>query len=199
MGKIIAFSGKAGSGKTTSSEHLRDMVGRDSSHIVSFAKSLKAKALEEFGEFIGDSIEKDKIVTISGRTMTVRQILIELGRLYRTIDENFWVRGACKKVMSFLGTGHTVMIDDVRYPNEYDTLKSMGAILVRIERPGIPLICDESELALDNHSFDATIANDGVIDDLRAKLDALAAAYGLYPKNEVREQSGSVKILDRST
>jgi hypothetical protein len=55
-----------------------------------------------------------------------------------------------------------VVIDDMRFPNEYDMLKAQGALLVRIDRPGYVKTGNHaSDGALDGHGFDLYITNDG--------------------------------------
>lgn len=180
MGKVIAFSGKAGSGKTAAAKILMDKLGHGDSQIVSFAFTLKRKALEDFGDYLthDDLIRnKTKVIEISGRTTTIRQLLIDIGMMYRNLDHNFWVRQGTKQAQAAADRGITVLIDDMRFPNEYKTLREMGATLIRIERPNISLIDDESEKALDDHEFDAKILNDGNLEDLARALDwALTAA-----------------------
>jgi hypothetical protein len=170
MGKIIAFSGKATSGKTTAARWLQERLGGQSkAQVISFAMPLKEKALADFGDVItAEDILKNKTkkITLGGRETTVRQLLIDLGMLYRQLDKDFWCRKGCAMADTSVLHGMHAIIDDMRFPNEYDMLKNMGATLIRIERPGIPIICDESEWALDEYEFPARIVNDGSIDDL---------------------------------
>jgi deoxynucleotide monophosphate kinase-like protein len=109
---------------------------------------------------------KTKEIEIGGRKTTVRQLLIDIGRLYRTLDNDFWCRKGCGLADAAVLHGMSAIIDDMRYPNEYNMLKDMGATIIRIERPGVVLIDDESEWALDNHAFDHRILNDGTVDQL---------------------------------
>jgi hypothetical protein len=66
------------------------------------------------------------------------------------------------------------IITDMRFPNEFDALKSRGGITIRINR--VKYISThsegehESERALDNHEFDYVINNNGSISDLILKV-----------------------------
>lgn len=170
MGKIIAISGKATSGKTTAARWLQERLGGPTkAQIISFATPLKEKALADFGDVItSEDITKNKTkkIVLGGRETTVRQLLIDLGMLYRAIDKDFWCRKGCALADTAVLHGMHAIIDDMRFPNEYNMLRDMGALLVRVERPGIPTIDDESEWALDNHGFDLRVTNDGSVDDL---------------------------------
>lgn len=185
MGKILAFSGKATSGKTTAARHLVQMGGPNKHWAIeSFATPLKSMVLEQFqcyGLTADDLVHnKNKMLPI-GDGITVRQLLIRVGRMYREIDKDYWVRRLMERVNKNLESGcDLVLIDDMRYANEYDMLKARGATLLRIERPGIPLIDDASETELDGHVFDHVVRNDGAIDDLYSRLGLLAEGCGLH-------------------
>jgi hypothetical protein len=66
-------------------------------------------------------------------------------------------------------------ITDMRYPNEYDAVKSRGGITIRVNRHNHPNDINPntehpSETALDQHQFDYEIINDGSIEDLIEKV-----------------------------
>lgn len=177
MGKILAISGKATSGKTTAARFLAAKY-KSAAAIESFATPLKIMVAEQFSYVLTpeDMIHnKNKVIMFGDKKTTVRQIMIDVGQLYRKIDPDFWVKKLLQKIEKHGKWGcPAVFIDDMRFPNEYLTLKKMGASLVRIERPGIQLIEDESETGLDFHPFDHTILNDGTVEQLYAKLECLA-------------------------
>jgi hypothetical protein len=62
-------------------------------------------------------------------------------------------------------------ITDVRFPNEFDSIKSRNGILIRINRPGIVQNDHASETSLDNHKFDYVIDNNGTIEDFEKKIE----------------------------
>jgi hypothetical protein len=60
-----------------------------------------------------------------------------------------------------------VVVDDVRFPNEAQLIKSMGGQLWRIERPGLTdATGHSSEGGLADWEFDRVIVNDGTVEDL---------------------------------
>ena len=79
------------------------------------------------------------------------------------------------------------IISDTRFPNELQAVKDRGGITIRINRPDFventltgekfPVKVHrqehDSETALDNSEFDYTIDNNGTIDDLRDKVEAI--------------------------
>jgi hypothetical protein len=58
------------------------------------------------------------------------------------------------------------IITDVRFPNEYDTIKNQNGIIIRVNRDSTITNNHVSETALDNHEFDYVINNNGSISDL---------------------------------
>ncbi len=62
------------------------------------------------------------------------------------------------------------MITDVRFPNEYESIKKRRGILIRIERENSYKINHESECALDKYTFDYVIENNGTLEELIEKV-----------------------------
>jgi hypothetical protein len=51
------------------------------------------------------------------------------------------------------------LITDVRFPNEYQSVKDRGGVMVRLKRNSDVVATHESETSLDNYDFDYTIDN----------------------------------------
>jgi tRNA uridine 5-carbamoylmethylation protein Kti12 len=164
--RIIAISGKATSGKSTVTkiikQHYADV------YICPFAEDLKLKAAMEFNVPMDDILNnKNKIITIGGKDMTIRQLLIKIGSMYRELDPLYWVNRSLDKIIEIEAKHpsnrwkkNLFIIDDLRFKNEAEKLRSIGAKLIRIERPGINLIDDPSEKDLDDYRFDQVFVND---------------------------------------
>jgi hypothetical protein len=173
MHNIIALSGKAYSGKTTAARILAERPGH---RIVSFAEPIKRMCAAEFHYLVTmDDLlnNKKKEIDIDGKKMTVRDLLIQFGRMYRSIDPDFWVKKLLHECADDLRTGRGVIIDDMRYPNEYDILTRMGGRLIRVNRPGIELIDDPSETLLDDRYFKEILVNDATVSDYERLVRAL--------------------------
>lgn len=78
------------------------------------------------------------------------------------------------------------IITDLRFPNEFDAIKSRGGICIRIERYnedgsdygwGNSASNHPSETALDNHTFDYTLNNNSTIDDLIIEVKKMLEYY----------------------
>ncbi len=175
---ILSISGKNFSGKTSAAEYL---VSRPELNFVrlSFAEKLKEIAVRDFA-YCGITPElikngKTQLITINNRQITVRQLLIDIGTKYREIDSDFWIRSVWHKAEEHIKQGKNCVFDDVRFENECSFLKKHGSFLIRINRPGVPLLDDRSETELDTFAyFDSIIDNKGTLEDLYSEI------YGTY-------------------
>lgn len=100
----------------------------------------------------------------------VRRILQELGSAMRAIDEDFWLRQALKKTQEANDAGVPVVITDVRYRNEAESLVRAGFQLLHVDRPGVPQMDHESERTLGPEDARYLVRNDGSTADLFARL-----------------------------
>lgn len=156
---FILLSGKAGVGKTTFAEFLKKKLEDESFEVIkaSFAGELKKIARECF-YWNG---EKDK----KGRAL-----LQEIGNTGRNYDEDIWVKYLLYNVEDRSLFVDFVIVDDWRYPNEYEYLKNTkdnNVVTVRIlsnERGGL-------EGELNNHSSETSLKDNDLIYDVRIHND----------------------------
>jgi hypothetical protein len=115
---------------------------------------------------------------IGEQRMTVRQLLQELGTevMRKGLHENVWVNALMADYrfpkLSQYNPSHWI-VTDVRFPNEAQAIQDQSGLLLRIERPGIPLSDHASETALDEYPFMHVIVNDGDLNDLINKVRKL--------------------------
>lgn len=166
----IAFIGKMGSGKTTAAQYLVRRYGYEAVHMAAPLKRIAAELWPENGD------DRDR--------------LQRLGIAVRRIDRDTWVDLAARTIDQLEGP---VVVDDCRFPNEYEALAERGFRFVEI-------ICEEtarvdrlmrigrlqdhsqlrheSETALDDRALypvDATIYSRDDIDHTVAQLDGIMA------------------------
>ena len=138
---LVAFSGKIGSGKTTCAQYLET---RYDFKRVSFAHALKRIAVNEFG---WDG-KKDG----GGR-----KLLQKIGEVARDYLPNIWIEKLEESLFDV--GGDFVVIDDCRYVNEAEWVRSEGGFLVRIDRH-TEKDTHISETSLDEYEhFDSKIPN----------------------------------------
>ena len=153
----IAFGHKARVGKDECCRYLRDMYLGD---VLAFSDTLYEVC---YGIQNSLGIPRKKDV----------KLLQFVGEGFRKLyGEDIWIN----KLVEKINPDNDTYVSDLRYPNEFQKLKDLGFITVKINRPNRIIDRDPnhiSETALDNYKFDYEIDNDGTLEDLHDKLDKL--------------------------
>lgn len=159
--RIIAISGKKRSGKDTVasiiSANFESGIVR-----IGFATALKLEVCRSLNISL-DYLEQNKA--------NFRLILQGWGTDYRRKlhGDNYWIeklRTAINNIQTF-NSCKMIIVTDVRFKNELEFMRSVGATTVRVNRPTAPSNdTHPSETELDNEHFDIVINNDGTIEQL---------------------------------
>ncbi len=181
-GKLIAlYSSAPQSGKSEVAKVLQG-CGFTTLKFASALKMMLRELLRHAGygesqiEAFLDGDQKDTPIPELGRR-TPRYLMQTLGTEWgrALVDPDLWTKLAVLRITSTLAGGHGVVVDDMRFPNEYSTLKSLGAKMVRVIRPGVVAKTDHpSEGKLDGHWFDQEIINDSDLSHLGTIANALS-------------------------
>ncbi len=99
-----------------------------------------------------------------GVRVLLQRLGSDVGR--EMFGEDFWVDQA------FKGLGdESVVFTDVRFPNEAEAIRGRGGVVWNVVRPGVGAANGHvSESALGGFVFDATIVNDGSLEELEGKV-----------------------------
>lgn len=155
---IIALAGPKGVGKTTvanallSNPNIKQPVG-----ILPFAGGLK-KMLQAIlpPEAFKPDGKEDPAYGLLGKTP--RHLMQTLGTEWgrKLVGENVWVEVMIHQIQqSGLAT---VIIDDLRFENEWQMVKNLGGTVIALERNGCSYSSEHaSERGLDPHLFDQVI------------------------------------------
>lgn len=172
---IIGLIGKKRAGKDSFAARL---VSRHGFTRLGFADPLKAVLLE-LNPVVGPGeMPLSFLVRRCGwegakDSPEVRRLLQVLGTAMRDkVSKMVWLEAAMRKVATTPGP---VVISDVRFLNEADAIKAAGGYLVRITREGTGGDRHVSETDLDGYPTEYTISNDGPLEALWAKADAIVA------------------------
>ena len=130
---IIAFTGPIGSGKTTAAMQLE----KEWYQRVRFAETLKRMAIA-FGltrDQVDGAYKEDPAQIICGKTprFFMQTLGTEWGR--NLIGEEVWVN-AWRATVERLSPDTPIVVDDARFPNEFAMVRSLGGIVVYIDRDG---------------------------------------------------------------
>ena len=169
--KVICISAKARSGKDASATILKEIFeARGQRVLITHFADLVKHVCKAFFNWNG---EKDG----AGRTLLQYVGTDKIS----SRQPDFWVNFIVDILKFFEGEWDIVLIPDCRYPAEAEVMKaSFDTTLLRIERPGFinglsaVQQAHPSEIALDNYTYDATIINNGTLDDLAVKLHEFA-------------------------
>lgn len=199
---LIGLTGKARAGKDTVAARL---VERHGFTRVAFADPLKAAALgldpyvrvedDEVGPlreacgfqaFHGSSYYRlSRVVAFAGweaakGVREVRRTLQRFGQeaVRENVADDAWITAAARTAGRILAEGGSVVITDVRYPNELDAIASWGGFHLHVDRPGLVSTDPHpSETALEPYYDDAqvVITNGGTLGDLGRAVDNAVA------------------------
>ena len=118
--EVIAFIGRQGSGKSYQSKRLVQERGFKK---LSFADPLREIAFNiigmDFEEGMAKYDELKRTEIING--LNFRNILENLGASVRKFDKNFWANALVKQIKD---CAEHIVIDDMRYPNEYEIVRA---------------------------------------------------------------------------
>jgi dephospho-CoA kinase len=166
---IIAITAEKESGKTTVCKKLQELFERDTQKVAicSFAGPLKRLA-----KSLGWNGEKDE----KGRT-----ILQRLGTdVCRNIDDQYWLKRMQEQLnQANLESVDVVLIDDLRFLNEYAFLQNIGALPFKLIRKKTfrqwlkslftPKHISEKQIA--KMPTENIIKNDGTLEQLLSKIE----------------------------
>lgn len=186
---LIGLAGRAGCGKTTVAEHLKNHRGFAE---YSFAGPLKAmlcnllmvshEQLEQMKRQ-GSPILPAWMADDTGRTMpSVRQALQTLGTEWgrECLHPDIWLLFATQRLDWLASEYHFqgVVISDVRFDNEAAFIRRRGGFLIHIDRPHTDPAtpAHASEQAVGRAPGDFHITNDADVATLLHSVDAVLAA-----------------------
>ena len=136
-GNLIAFCGAKGVGKST----LAHLLVCNSPGLIKMAF---ADPLRLMLEVIGISSHyhtdnKTEPIPFLPGNPTARHLLQTLGTEWGRdcVHTDIWAVTASRRFEIIQDQGHTVVVDDMRFPNEYELVRESGGIVVRVSRPGI--------------------------------------------------------------
>lgn len=179
--KLIAICAPCmGSGKTELALHL---IKNHGFMLIKFAGGVKAMAYallapiagaDEAMAMIEGPLKEEPSDLLMGRSP--RHLMQTLGTEWGRdqMHPDFWVNLAMAQVDHFLARGRSVVMDDMRFPNELEAVRQRAGALVRVirqDRPGYAQHRSEGDLA-DERMID--LNNHKGVDFLRQMGDELA-------------------------
>lgn len=147
----------------------------------------------EFGDKILDASfykevkDTNELTKELGLDCRLRDLMISLGEGLKSVDSDIWVKVMKKRIEYIIAENLTkprirIVIDDLRFPNEMDFIKSVGGYCGKIINPFRPVVKAASEGLLGDREFDFIVENDKSknIGIFFNNLDLAMIELGLY-------------------
>ena len=174
---IIALGHRRGVGKNAFAKLLAEELDSRGKpyRVAAFADALYSIAHQLYGwagfaskEYY-EKYRQSKEIVLPALGMTPREVLIRLGT--NAIRQQVYDRTWVNLLLHSVGKHETLIITDLRFPNEFSEVKKHGGLNIRIDRPLVPFSNDlaDSALAGESDGWDQIILNDGTLEELRGK------------------------------
>lgn len=180
MSRVIGLTGAKGSGK----DLVGALIRKNYSNVrtIAYADPIKQVVQGLFGLDASDHIEYDAfkrtdVTFFGGKKVSGRALVREIGMLMRGYDEQQFVRYVNNNIAE--NPSALWVVTDVRFDNEIHSLKSLGAYIIEVCRPGVEYDGHATETGFANHLIDFQIQNDRAVDQLELKVVQLMDYLGV--------------------
>lgn len=184
ISKLVAFTGKMGSGKTTAINCIRSLQNK------MLVPVKFAQPLYDIQEYAYKRIEN--VYQRPENFIKDRKLLQFLGTEWgrQVIRDSLWVDIWANEVNNILKNYSNVIVvtDDVRYDNEAEAILKLGGAIIKVESSRTDeridtkngIINHISENGINPEYITATLKNDTTIDDLKKQIVELNKTLTLW-------------------
>jgi hypothetical protein len=189
--KIVALGHRRAVGKDTAAECLIEKGWM----AISFADHLKRSLSKLYNIPIEYFHRRDlKDQRIPALNASPRDLMISFGTDTRDRDPDHWIRALHLSLLDMVSDAGVpgIVITDLRFPNELQYLRRLGATTIRIDRRDVEVSNDIADCALANEpdeSFDHIIDNCGSKEDLWERISGIADSIPNLSKLNISHES----------
>lgn len=214
VSKLIALNSPLpGSGKSTLARHLVEEHGFQRIPFAQVLKDMTVVLLKALGygeERAQELVSTDKAYPLPELDgVTPRHIMQTLGTNWgrKLVHPDVWVRAWMGRARTALHLGGSVVVDDMRFPNELGAVVELGGTPLRVVRPGLirgPEADHESEGRLDGEDMEELVVPELLVDALQQVMGSFAQALVRKIENTPEEppvvvmEEGEEKTVDEA-
>lgn len=178
---IIGLAGRAGAGKDTVAKVINDHI---EAVLIAFAQPVRDAVVAAFRlswDQVLDPVLKEEIIPDFG--LSPRQLLQRFGTEFarNMVSQDVWIIVARRRMKTLLDTypQASVVFTDLRFENERAWLRSIGAEIWHIDRPGVSTAHSghPSETPLIRYPDELIVPNTGTKEELYARVRTLLDQY----------------------
>lgn len=177
---IIGLIGYAGSGKDTTADYLVENYNFTKLSFGSILKDVVASLFSWPRELLEGDTNESRIFRETKDEWWSKELNMEVTprKMFQMIGTDImrnhfhtdiWLLALKKKLTQY----ENVIITDIRFINEYDFVKNLGGIIIKIVRPNISILNHSSELNIDNFEYDYSIINNNDMTCLLFRINKL--------------------------
>lgn len=183
---LIGIAGRKGAGKDTAADYLVREHGFEKR---AFADPIK-KAVVELFQLSPEQVVlpdlKERIDPRHGMSPRRMMQLVGTDMFRERVGPDFWLRHFMHWFEQQRSSDR-VVVPDIRFQNELDTIRELGGSVIRLTRGGRPEDAHPSERSVDGlEGVDLELQNDSTIAQLEAKIERWVAAGAEEEKSPIK-------------
>ncbi len=166
--KLIAFSGRKRNGKSTATKFVIDKYGFVNFYFAEPMKHFLSYYVGITDEYVYGNLKEEPLEILGGKSCRDFYKMMGTEFIREKINVDLWIH-----ILSRFSKKHKyVVIEDVRFPNEYNFIKENNGIVINIINPKIQNK-DTHESETYNLPYDEQIINDSTLDVFYNKIDEI--------------------------
>lgn len=173
--RIIGFTGKKGHGKSTASTKAQSYLESQGIHVIriNFKDSLVSVMKKGASGLLLDIASHYKMTIeelFNEKPPIMRRFMQFVGtEMYREMDDAHWINEWARKLDPYKRSDVVVIVDDVRFQNEFDTVVREGGVVYRIVATNKPVPTDQHQSETEMDGFDCV----NLVANSREELEAI--------------------------
>ena len=176
---IIGLAGRKQSGKTSAAKYLEKSGFLRFSFAEPMRKMLDSLLFDcgYYADEMALIYGLNKELPVAPFDQSPRYLLQTLGTEWGRdcVNPDLWVLVAKQKIL--FSESDYLVFDDVRFENEAAMIRSLGGLVIHIDRGDLVQDAHASEAGIKDHESDSFVDNDHTLDDFLLEISLVVAGY----------------------